>query len=158
MKIEGIEYKLKKEIITPEETIPVGTVFDFFSGIGESFDYDYRVVKSEVEDFNEWFEEVKPEQPKRWRAEKGEYYWTLDDKCNVTMKKESGSLEDFFAWKSGIYCNSPVQAAFFKAGIVMQYTVNKAMKGFIGAISSRIDKPEDSNKTTEKEPHDERNL
>lgn len=34
--IEGKEYKLKKDIITPEETIPAGTVFDFSGGIGEA--------------------------------------------------------------------------------------------------------------------------
>lgn len=59
------EYRLKKDIITPEQTIPAGVVFHFFCGVGGPFDYDYQVFKSCVQDFDEWFEEVKNEEKLR---------------------------------------------------------------------------------------------
>ena len=59
--IEGKEYKLKKDIITPEETIPAGTIFHFSGGVGEPDNYSYEVIEESVRNFSEWFEEVGDE-------------------------------------------------------------------------------------------------
>lgn len=135
--IEGKEYKLKKAIITPEETIPAGTVFHFFSGIGEAIDYDYRIAKESVKDFDEWFEEVS-EPPKRWRAERGGEYYIVSNYGEAVSPIERRDSYDDYHWNIGNYFKTEQGAKNYISYLKAKQRLKDSAGGFVPSTNDKI--------------------
>ena len=111
-------YKLLKD--TP--TVKAGTIFE-----EESDSYngkklvevvpDWCLIRpwlavSDIDNFDEWFEEIK--EPKKWRAEYGKKYWYLDD-CGVVLSNEEwGDDTDDFRYRIGNYFKTEAEAEAYK--------------------------------------------
>lgn len=128
--IKGQEYRLKKDIITPEETIPAGAVFDFFSGVGEAIDYDYRIVKELVEDFDEWFEKVE-EAYERWRAEKDGEYFTVCHGGLIRTLPDLYTNSDYYNFNTGNYFKTEDEADDYRNYLVARQRLKDSANGFI---------------------------
>lgn len=124
--IEGKEYKLKKAIITPEETIPAGTVFDFFEGIVRSDHYGYRVVKELVKDFDEWFEEVSG----RWRAELYGIYFTFGYQGKIITRIDRYDDNDNYNWETGNYAKTEGELDSYKSYLLAKQRLKDSTDGF----------------------------
>lgn len=124
------EYKLKKDIITPVETIPAGTVFNFYNGTADADGYEYLVVEEIVEDFDEWFEEIsKP--PKLWRATVGGEYFTLGYGGKVITRVDLYDNADDYNFNTGNYFKTEDEADDYRNYLLAKRTLIYSTKGFI---------------------------
>jgi hypothetical protein len=101
-------YKLLKD--TP--TVKAGTIFEERESPDEYKELGQVVTDgcltrpwltvSEIDNFDEWFEEI-PEKHERWRGGRGDSYYFIDDEGAIRHEIDTNDDMDIYRYNAGIY-------------------------------------------------------
>ena len=112
-------YILKKDL----PTFKAGDKFHINSNGNLILDNSWIVAyaKSTLEKFpnilKDWFEEI-PREYKRWRAEKGEGYWYINDCGAIKHYHDYGDIVDSFRYATGNYFKTEAETEAYKNYII----------------------------------------
>lgn len=130
-------YKLLKD--TP--TIKAGTIFE---EVVSDFDELKELVRitpvgaktspqwtiQDIDNFDEWFEEIK--EYKRWRAKRGEWYWSVRASLVIDSDKEADHYIDDGRWEAGNYFKTEEEAELYgKKLVANQKLIDTAKKAWL---------------------------
>lgn len=92
--------------------------------------YSKQTLKKLPNILEDWFEEI-PEEYKRWRAEKGESYWYIENTSLPYEDKEGGCLVDDCRYAFGNYFNTQKEAIRHTEYLIALQTIKGDAKGFV---------------------------
>ena len=112
-------YKLLKD--TP--TVKAGTIFEERESPDEYKELGQVVTDgcltrpwltvSEIDNFDEWFEEI-PEKQERWRGERGDSYYFIDDEGAIRHEIDTNDGMDNYRYNIGNYFKTEAEAESYK--------------------------------------------
>ena len=112
-------YKLLKD--TP--TVKAGTIFEERESPDEYKELGQVVTDgcltrpwltvSEIDNFDEWFEEI-PEKHERWRGERGDSYYFIDDEGAIRHEIDTNDGMDNYRYNIGNYFKTEAEAESYK--------------------------------------------
>ena len=123
-------YKLLKD--TP--CAKAGTVFeegidDFgIKVLATNEEFHYQVTVNNVNNFDDWFEEIPKN--KRWRAENGRGYYFVNCCGEINNYKECGDKIDNYLYAIGNYSQTDKGLEAYKAKLIAQQVIEDDTKGF----------------------------
>ena len=106
-------YKLKKDAPCAKAGIVFEERVDEFDGkilINEEF--KYKIIVDCVDNFDDWFEEI-PEY-KRWRGERGDSYYFIDDEGAIRHEIDTNDGMDNYRYNIGNYFKTEAEAESYK--------------------------------------------
>lgn len=112
-------YKLLKD--TP--TVKAGTIFEERESLDEYKELGQVVTDgcltrpwltvSEIDNFDEWFEEI-PEKHERWRGGRGDSYYFIDDEGAIRHEIDTNDGMDNYRYNIGNYFKTEAEAESYK--------------------------------------------
>lgn len=112
-------YKLLKD--TP--TVKAGTIFEERESPDEYKELGQVVTDgcltrpwltvSEIDNFDEWFEEI-PEKHERWRGGRGDSYYFIDDEGAIRHEIDTNDCMDNYRYNIGNYFKTEAEAESYK--------------------------------------------
>lgn len=83
----------------------------------------------DIENFDEWFEEI-PEEYKRWRAEKYEEYWFVDDYGAIVKEVDARTYSDDCRYKTGNCFRTKEEVEAYRDYLIALQIIKDDAKGF----------------------------